>query len=126
MCIPSWGRSVKNNPGYSLDVATQGRDRPFLQSIDMNAQVLAERINKLGFTPLALSEPTERVDGMIVFTKGVHIQVPLRGEEPNVVRESSKGEFEFYDAQKSMARLIDDLKSALQDEKAMAPTRNSD
>ena len=92
----------------------------------MNAQVLAERINKLGFTPLALSEPTERVDGMIVLTKGVHIQVPLRGEEPNVVRESSKGEFEFYDAQKSMARLIDDLKSALQDEKAMAPTRNSD
>lgn len=92
----------------------------------MNAQALAEKINKLGFTPIALSEPTQREDGMIVITKAVHIQVPLRGEEPNVVRESSKGEFEFYDAQKTMALLIDDLKSALQDEKAMAPLKNSD
>ena len=92
----------------------------------MNAQALAEKINKLGFTPLALSQPTAREDGMIVITKGVHIQVPLRGEEPNVVRESNMGEFEFYDAQKSIERLIDDLKSALQDEKAMAPLKNCD
>jgi len=92
----------------------------------MNAQRLAEEINRLGFTPLALSEPTKREDGMIVFTKGVHVQVPLHGDEPNVVRESSMGEFEFYDSQKEISRLIDDLKSALQDEKAMAPLRNSD
>jgi len=92
----------------------------------MNAQRLAEEINRLGFTPLALSEPTKREDGMIVFTKGVHVQVPLHGDEPNVVRESSMGEFEFYDSQKEIGRLIDDLKSALQDEKAMAPLRNSD
>jgi hypothetical protein len=42
------------------------------------------------------------------------------------VRESSDGDFEFYDPQKSMARLMEDLKSALQDEKAMAPLRNGD
>jgi hypothetical protein len=92
----------------------------------MNAQQLAEKINKLGFTPIALSEPTKREDGMIVFTKGVHVQVPLHGDEPNVVRESSMGEFEFYDPQKEIGCLIDDLKSALLDEKAMAPLRNSD
>jgi hypothetical protein len=92
----------------------------------MNAQRLAEKINKLGFTPIALSEPTKREDGMIVFTKGVHVQVPLHGDEPNVVRESSMGEFEFYDSQKEISCLIDDLKSALLDEKAMAPLRSCD
>ena len=85
----------------------------------MNAQALAEKLNKLGFTPIALSEPSKREDGMIVITNGVHVQVPLHGEEPNVVREISKGEYEFYDAHKSIERLLVDLKSALQDEKAM-------
>lgn len=85
----------------------------------MNAQALAEKLNKLGFTPIALSEPSKREDGMIMITKGVHIQVPLHGDEPNVVRESGKGELEFYDSQNSIERLIDDLKSALKDEKAM-------
>ena len=92
----------------------------------MNAQALAEKINKLGITPTALSEPTKREDGMIVITKGVHIQVPLYGDEPNVVRESGDGDFEFYDPQKTIGRLMEDLKSALQDEKAMAPLRNND
>ena len=45
----------------------------------MNAQALAEKLNKLGFTPVALSEPSKKEDGMIVITKGVHIQVPLYG-----------------------------------------------
>lgn len=85
----------------------------------MNAQALAEKLNKLGFTPVALSEPSKKEDGMIVITKGVHVQVPLHGEEPNVVREISKGEFEFYDAHKSIERLVDDLNAALQDEKGM-------
>lgn len=56
---------------------------------------------------------------MIVITKGVHIQVPLYGDDPNVVREISKGEYEFYDAHKSIDRLIADLTAALKDEKAM-------
>lgn len=85
----------------------------------MNAQALAEKLNKLGFTPSALSEPSKREDGMIVITDGVHVQVPLHGDEPNVVLEISKGEYEFYDAHKSIDRLIDDLKAALQEEKAM-------
>lgn len=85
----------------------------------MNAQALAEKLNKLGFTPVALSEPSKKEDGMIVITKGVHVQVPLYGDEPNVVREISKGDYEFYDAHKSIDRLIVDLKAALQDEKAM-------
>ncbi len=92
----------------------------------MNAQALAEKLNKLGFTPVALSEPSKREDGMIVFTKGVHIQVPLHGDEPNVVRESGTGELEFYDAQKSIERLIDDLNAALQDEKAMKSLQEND
>lgn len=85
----------------------------------MNAQALAEKLNKLGITPQALSEPSKREDGMIVITKGVHVQVPLHGEEPNVVREIGKGDFDFYDAQKDINRLIDDINSALRDEKAM-------
>ncbi|KXB30860.1 MULTISPECIES: hypothetical protein [Dechloromonas] len=85
----------------------------------MNSQALAEKLNKLGFTPVALSEPSKKEDGMIVITKGVHVQVPLHGDEPNVVREISKGEYEFYDAHKSINRLIEDLQAALQDEKAM-------
>ena len=85
----------------------------------MNAQALAEKLNKLGFTPVALSEPSKREDGMIVITKGVHVQVPLHGEEPNVVLESGNGELEFYDARKNIADLIADIKAALKDEQAM-------
>lgn len=85
----------------------------------MNAQALAERLNKLGFTPVALSEPSKKEDGMIVFTKGVHVQVPLYGDDPNVVLETSKGEFEFYDAHKKIEDLVADLKAALNDERAM-------
>ena len=84
----------------------------------MNAQALAEKLNKLGFTPVALSEPSKREDGMIVITKGVHVQVPLHGDEPNVVLETSDGEFEFYDAHKNITDLITDLKSALKDKQA--------
>ena len=85
----------------------------------MNAQALAEKLHKLGFTPIALSEPSKREDGMIVITKGVHVQVPLHGDEPNVVLEISKGDYDFYDARKSIERLVEDIKTALQDEKAM-------
>lgn len=85
----------------------------------MNAQALAEKLNKLGFTPVALSEPSKKEDGMIVITKGVHVQVPLHGDDPNVVRDIGKGEFEFYDAHRDIARLVDDLNAALRDEKAM-------
>jgi hypothetical protein len=85
----------------------------------MNSQALAEKLHQLGYTPVALSEPSKKEDGMIMFTKGVHIQVPLHGNDPNVVREIRKGEYEFYDAHTSIDRLIKDLKAALQDEKAM-------
>lgn len=85
----------------------------------MNAQALAEKLHKLGFTPVALSEPSKREDGMIVITKGVHVQVPLHGDEPNVVLETSKGDFEFYDAHKNITDLVADIKAALKDEQAM-------
>lgn len=85
----------------------------------MNAQALAEKLHKLGFTPVSLFEPSKKEDGMIVLTKGVHIQVPLHGEEPNVVLETSEGEFEFYDAQKNINDLVADIKTALKDEQAM-------
>lgn len=85
----------------------------------MNAQALAEKLNKLGFMPVALSEPSRKVDGMIVFTDGVHVQVPLHGDEPNVVLESPNGALEFYDAQKNIADLVADLKAALKEEQAL-------
>lgn len=85
----------------------------------MNAQALAEKLNKLGFTPVALSEPSKKEDGMIVFTPGVHVQVPLYGDEPNVVLEAGKGQFEFYDAQRNIADLVADLKAALKEEQAL-------
>ena len=85
----------------------------------MNAQDLAEKLYKLGFTPVALSEPSKKEDGMIVFTKGVHVQVPLYGDDPNVVLETSKGEFEFYDARKKITDLVADLAAALNEEQAM-------
>ncbi len=85
----------------------------------MNAQALAERLHKLGYTPTALSEPNKKEDGIIVFTEGVHVQVPLHGEEPNVVLESPNGELEFYDAHRNIEDLIKDLKAAMKDEQAM-------
>lgn len=85
----------------------------------MNAQALAEKLNKLGFTPIALSEPSKKEDGIIVITTGVHIQVPLHGEEPNVVLEMTKGEYEFYDAQKNITDLVADLTIALKEEQAI-------
>jgi hypothetical protein len=86
----------------------------------MNAQALAEKLNKLGFTPLALSEPSKREDGIIVITTGVHVQVPLHGEEPNVVLETGKGEYEFYDARKKITDLVADLTQALKEERAIS------
>lgn len=85
----------------------------------MNAQALAEKLNQLGFKPVALSEPTKKEDGMIVFTKGVHVQVPLHGNDPNVVLETAKGEYEFYDAHTSIDKLIADLAAALKEEQAL-------
>jgi len=61
----------------------------------MNAQALAEKLNKLGFTPVALSEPSKKENGMIVITKGVHIQVPLFADDPNGARGVGKGGLEF-------------------------------
>ena len=84
----------------------------------MNAQALAEKLHKLGYTPVALSEPSKKEDWMIMFTKGVHVQVPLHGDEPNVVLESSEGELEFYDAQRKIEDLTVHLKAALQAEQA--------
>jgi hypothetical protein len=85
----------------------------------MNSQALAEKLNKLGITPVALSEPTKKEDGMIMFTKGVHVQVPLHGDDPNVVLETSEGEYEFYDARKNIADLVADIQAAMKTEQAM-------
>lgn len=85
----------------------------------MNAQALAEKLNKLGFTPVSLFEPSKKEDGMIMFTKGVHVQVPLHGDEPNVVLETSGGELEFYDAQRNITDLVADLTAALKQEQAI-------
>lgn len=86
----------------------------------MNAQALAEKLHQLGFTPISLFEPSKKEDGMIVITKGVHVQVPLHGDEPNVVLETAKGEFEFYDAHRNIADLVADIRTAIKDEQAMA------
>ena len=91
----------------------------------MNAQSLAEKLNKLGFTPVALSEPSKKEDGIIVITKGVHIQVPLHGEEPNVVLEMNEGEYEFYDAHKKISDLVADLNAALKEEQAILSNRKN-
>ena len=61
---------------------------------------------------------SKKDDGIIVITKGVQVQVPLHGEEPNVVLENDKGEYEFYDAHKKITDLIADLNDALKEEQA--------
>ena len=85
----------------------------------MNSEALAEKLNKLGITPVALSEPSKKEDGMLVFTKGVHVQVPLYGDDPNVALETSEGEYEFYDARKNIADLVADIQAAMKTEQAM-------
>lgn len=82
----------------------------------MNAQELAEKLNKNGFKPIALSEPDKRHDGMIVLSKAVSVQVPLVGDDPNVVRKTDDGEYIFFDSRKSMKSLLADIKDALNDE----------
>jgi hypothetical protein len=112
--------SARGSADFHLSGASSQMLRPhYPERKDMNAQALAEKLNKLGFTPVALSEPSKKEDGMIVFTKGVHVQVPLFGDEPNVVLESSKGEFEFYDAQRNIKDLVADLEAALKNEQAV-------
>lgn len=78
-----------------------------------NAKELAVLLQNEGFTTGAIKEPNEEVDGMIVLTETVHVQVPLYGNEPNVVRETDEGKLDFGDQRRKMSELIADINMAL-------------
>ena len=78
-----------------------------------NARELAALLDAAGIKSSKVIEPNEEVDGMIVITPDVHVQVPLHGQEPNVVRETPAGKLDFGDPHKRMGDLLDDIETAL-------------
>lgn len=82
----------------------------------MNAQKLASELKVLGINPVRVVEPQAHEDGEIVVSNGVHVQVPLMGDCPNVVRETSIGEFAFGESRHSIQDLVTDIQSALREE----------
>ena len=77
-----------------------------------NAKELAALLDAAGIKTGRTIEPNDEVDGMIVLTPDVHIQVPLRGQEPNVVRESAGGKLEFADPRATLEDLSEDIATA--------------
>lgn len=78
-----------------------------------NAKELAALLQEEGIRTGGIKEPNKEVDGMIVISKNVHVQVPLYGNEPNVVRVTDDGKLDFGDQQKKMSALISDINLAL-------------
>lgn len=78
-----------------------------------NAKELASLLHDEGIQTVGIKEPNKEVDGMIVVSKNVHVQVPLYGNEPNVVRVTDDGKLDFGDQKKNMAALISDIHQAL-------------
>lgn len=78
-----------------------------------NAKELASLLQKEGIQTGGIKEPNKEVDGMIVISKNVHIQVPLYGNEPNVVRVTDDGKLDFGDQKRKMSALISDINLAL-------------
>jgi len=87
-----------------------------------NAKELAALLQNEGIQTGNCKEPNAKVDGMIVVTSQVHIQVPLHGNEPNVVRVTDDGKLDFGDQQGTMSALIADINLAISGQ----PLQNDD
>ena len=87
----------------------------------MKAKHLAAKLEALGYKQTEISEPDFNEDGLVQFSAGVHVQVPLDSEhDPCVVRETVDGKFVFDGPRRSLDDLVTDLRCALRDEAAEA------
>lgn len=58
-------------------------------------------------------EADKETDGIVFITNDIHVQVPLRGKEPNVVVKTATGGYEFGDPKESLDDLLSDIRAAL-------------
>lgn len=81
----------------------------------MNAAKIARSLKLHGLTIKSVEEGSHDVDGMVVVTALVHVQVPTYGRTINVVAESADGEaFEFYPERRAsdIAGIVADIRKA--------------
>ena len=80
--------------------------------MNTTARSIANRMKKEGFAPFEVSEADDLEDGIVRISDAVHIQVGYG--YANVVRETKKGSFYFYDPAKNYNQLIVDVKNAIE------------
>lgn len=86
----------------------------------MNAKKLAERLATCGITVQQICEPCYEEDGLVQISKKIHVQVPLHGNDPGVVRETASGTFVFNDPKTEFNSLLSDIRAAVAEEHSEA------
>lgn len=84
-----------------------------IQENNMNAKKLAERLKASGITVQKIDEPCYEEDGAITISGKVHVQVPLEGDDPNVVRDTTSGVMIFYNPRSDFNELLADIRKAI-------------
>jgi hypothetical protein len=79
----------------------------------MKASQVAKLLTDKGFPIIGILEPNALVDGMVEITANVHVQVPLKGSDLNVVWITADGEYEFEDVRDDFDDLLSDIQKAL-------------
>lgn len=78
----------------------------------MNAQRLANKLTKSGFSVSSISQGDESEDGAIYLTDLIHVQVPTCCGKASVVVQNGE-EFTFYPEPRNFADLVSDLREVL-------------
>lgn len=79
----------------------------------MKAQVVAEELKRHGFPVLEVTEGDDQVDGCVLITQAVSVQVPYYGTGLNVTKEAKSGIFRLYPMRDSYITLVADIHEAL-------------
>jgi hypothetical protein len=79
----------------------------------MKSSQVAKLLAEKGFPIIGILEPNAQVDGMVEITANVHVQVPLKGTDLNVVWITADGEYEFEDVRDNLDDLLSDIRKAL-------------
>lgn len=91
----------------------------------MNAQNLADKLAAFGIAAKRVVEPQLHVDGEIVVSTKVHVQVPLSNKKgANVVRQINPGEWLFCDSRRSISELVADIHREMASEICAADRQN--
>lgn len=78
----------------------------------MRAATVAAKLNAFGVKTGKVTEGDEVQDGMVEIDRRVHVQVPTFGRCLNVVAETGRGTFHFFDPTNNFQQILRDLQKA--------------